>query len=177
MKILTTQLNGAVSTLFEKNTMELEFAVRTLAQAVVNEGTIWIWSSPSLSWLVSEFTDGENALPRARKLEDEVNITSVDRILFLTNATDDSAFLQTIEQYALDCPFVVVAPDAPDTTLMADAWIAIRRNKGVLPREDGSRMCNPYGFLLLALGMYFQASLAETLEDFFFEIEANEEEQ
>ncbi|MGL4819997.1 MAG: DUF2529 family protein, partial [Bacilli bacterium] len=173
---LTTQLIGALQYTEKDCATEIEFATRVLAQGIVNDGTLWVWSSSALLGIVPEVLDGENALPNTALLTDTSQISSVDRVLLITHSTSDEDFLHILTALPNNSSVAIISGDEL-VGHSADACIVLTRNKGMLPLEDGERICSPFSILVLYVLLIIKAQLHETLEDFYFEIEATPEDE
>ncbi|MGL4522217.1 MAG: DUF2529 family protein [Bacilli bacterium] len=170
MKILTTQLIGALQHVEKQCTTEIEFATRVLAQGIVNDGTLWIWTSDQLMSIAPEILQGENALPNASLLTDIHAVSSVDRVLLITHSTTDADFTHTLTSLQHHTGVAVISGDDVEEG-SCDACITISRTKGMLPLENGERICSPFSILILYVLLIIKAQLLETLDDFYFEIE------
>lgn len=170
MKMLTTQLSGLLDRIATNNEETIEETARLLAQATVGEGRIVIAAFDEFEVVLTVARAGENAFERAVIYEDQLAISSADRVWILTPSVEDKRAVELAQK--LDdafIPFAVVAPEKEDNqTLYNEAmtFISTGLMKGLLPGENGERIVKPHSLSALFIYEAVKMSYDEMLVDY-----------
>ncbi|MDN7241807.1 DUF2529 family protein [Planococcus sp. N028] len=161
MKILTTQLTGLFQRISQQEEA-IEDTARLLAQAAVGEGTIFLAAFGEMKAVVSAAIDGAEPLPRVAEWHPESIITSADRIWILAKKDEGDELAGRLADAHM--PVAMLTAETKETD-MADAFISLKMDKGLLPTEGGGRMLVPHAmgalYVYHAVKMVIDEMLAE----------------
>ncbi|MFB6466258.1 DUF2529 domain-containing protein [Cytobacillus sp. Hz8] len=175
LKMFTTQLQGLLNRIQDREGMAMEDGARLLAQAAVGEGKIYMIGIQEMKAVETEALHGAEPLKGLYPFEGAEQIdhfTDADRVLLISRFSHDQEAL-TIAKALADrgVPFVSIATEADsnDESIanLADVHIDLKLTKGLLPREDGQR----FGFPSSMAALYVYFGLKFTLEEILEEYE------
>jgi DNA-binding MurR/RpiR family transcriptional regulator len=162
-KIFTTQLIGKLQKINEQE-IDIEDGARLLAQALVGDGSIYIYAEDELAAVFNEAKYGQEPLSRVEQLTEEnvSSLSTADRVLMISRSAQDEKLLgiaRTLRQNQV--PFVALSSknakeDNPIEDL-AHAYIDLNLEKGLVPDDFGGRKGYPH--LILALFVYHHMKL------------------
>ncbi|WP_100374207.1 DUF2529 domain-containing protein [Bacillus sp. FJAT-45037] len=156
--IFTTQLIGRIKAIREKEE-EFEDAARLLAQAIVGDGTVYVYGTRELHGIVSEVTYGTDRHEAILPLrQDEMSsLTPADRVLLFSPFTNDDEACRLATKFHMQgVPFLSVSnlSDEQDASYsLADIHVDLESNIGLVPDELGNR--NGYPTSIVGLYTYF----------------------
>lgn len=162
-KILTTQLIGKLQKINEQE-LDIEDGARLLAQALVGDGSIYVYAEDEFAGVYYEAKYGQEPLSRIEQLtEDNISaLSTADRVLMISRSTQNEKFLEiakTLRQNQV--PFVALssknAKEENPIEDLAHAYIDLNLEKGLVPDEFGGRKGYPH--LILALFVYHHMKL------------------
>lgn len=152
--MLTTQLTGLFQRI-AKQEEAIEDIARVLAQAAVGEGTIFIAAFGEMKAVTATALHGAEPLPSAQEWHPESIITSADRVFILAkNSEGDELAGRLADAYI---PFAMLSAETKENDL-ADAFISLKIDKGLLPDDEGGRTVVPHA--LAALYVYHAVKMA-----------------
>jgi len=171
LKMFTTQLIGRLKMIEEKEVYNLEDAARLLAQALVGEGNIFIYTEPQMEGILAEALNGPQPLEKVEKLNDANlgSLTSADRvILFLQNLNSNAGLKLAETLYHKGIPFAACGSLGRKDENRMEEWayvtINLHTDQGLVPTDTGRA-----GFVhqLAALYVYhgIKLFLDEMMED------------
>lgn len=143
LKMFTTQLVGRLKKIESDQEFNIEDAARLLAQALVGEGSIYIYAENEMEGILAEATMGQEPWDRVEKLTDSsiAELTDADRVLMFSRSIHDEKTLEVakaLEEKGI--PFVAVAsaPIKEENPLedLAFVFINLYMDKGLVPTED-----------------------------------------
>ncbi|MFZ3589092.1 DUF2529 domain-containing protein [Bacillus sp. DJP31] len=174
LKMFTTQLQGVFKKIEEKETMNIEEGARLLSQALIGEGTVYIYGFDELKAVELTATMGPETLNGARSLNvenDLADVTSLDRVLLVTRYSTDPEAIQLaktllekgIPTVAVSC---VVNQEQECLHHIVDVHIDSQLSIGLLPDEVGGRFGLPTAVIALYTyyGLYF--TIQEILDEY-----------
>lgn len=171
LKIFSTQLNGLMKKIMEKEEFNLEDAARLLTQAAIGDGTIYIHGFDEMDGVTKEALNGMEPLVKAAAYNPGVTLTPEDRFLLFSRYSNNPEAVQLAKKLKLeDIPFVAVSTfvpsDGDSLVALADIHIDLQVERGLIPTDDGNR--TGYPTLLLALFVYFgiKFTMEEILREF-----------
>jgi len=176
LKIFTTQLIGRLKKIEDSAEFSLEDAARLLAQALVGEGHIYLYGDKEMKGVYHEASQGQEPLAKLKELTPESvhELHPADRVIVFTRYANDEEALKIGHALAeKDIPFVAVSSHAlqpnpaadKDLSTIADVFIPLHVEKGLVPTETGGRTGYPH--LICALYVYHNIKLLidEILEE------------
>ncbi|PSL40609.1 uncharacterized protein DUF2529 [Planomicrobium soli] len=140
MKMLTTQLTGLFQRIAQQEEA-IEDTARLLAQAAVGEGTIFLAAFGEMKAVASAATHGTEQLPRVLEWQPDSILTSVDRVWILAKKDEGDELADRLADAHM--PVAMLVAETKETDL-ADAFISLKLDKGLLPAEDGGRTLVPH---------------------------------
>lgn len=174
MKIFTTQLQGLLAQ-NEPDEDTLEDAARIICQAIISDGTLYIWSEGDLAGLTHQAVSANDAIKDCRELtnNDLAKLNPLDTLI-LAAADRQSPAGENLVQAAnhAGTRLIGISSDAPldesagaPWTDKVDVLLSNGVKQGLVPQDDGSRIGTPH--LLAALYLYYPLYFAvnEILED------------
>lgn len=170
MKMLTTQVNGLLQRIANKEEESIEETARLLAQATIGEGRIILAGIGEMDSIRSVALHGAEPLIGAVAYESGMTINSEDRVWILSRTANDSHALELARHLAeLRIPFGAVAADKVDDDNeladLATTYIATGITRGLLPGENGERIVQPHGiaalFIYQAVKMIFDEMMTD----------------
>jgi len=171
--MFTTQLVGRLKKIESDEQYSIEDGARLLAQALVGEGSIYIYAKNEMEGIYSEIFDSVEPLNRAKRLTEELipTLSSADRVLLFTRDVLDDDILKVAKSLReTDIPFVAVGscPAKQENPLddLAHVFINLYMDRGLVPTETGGRAGFPH--LIGALYVYHNIKiiLDDMVEDF-----------
>jgi Domain of unknown function (DUF2529) len=176
MKIFTTQLSGHMNRILEQEEVNIEDSARLLTQALIGEGTIYIYGYKELSGVILEALSSSEPLPRAESLFDEngqmKEISQEDRVLLFTyRSTDEEAIsiAKTLSVQGIQTVGVSALIKNADSGLetITDLHIDAKLRQPLIPDDSGER----YGFPALMTSLYVYYGLSFTIKEILNEYE------
>ncbi|TWT03509.1 DUF2529 family protein [Planomicrobium sp. CPCC 101079] len=140
MKMLTTQLTGLFQRISQQEEA-IEDTARLLAQAAVGEGTIFLAAFGEMKAVVAAAINGAEPLPRIAEWQPDSIVTSADRIWILAKKDEGDELAGRLADAHM--PLAMLAAETKETD-MADAFISLKMDKGLLPADDGGRTLVPH---------------------------------
>ena len=171
-KIFTTQLIGRLQKI-DKQELDIEDGARLLAQALVGEGSIYIYGEDELEGVFLQAKYGQDPLPRVEKLTDDVlpSLSTADRVLIVTkNAQSEKVLELGKTLHEKQVSFMVLgvkdAKEVSPIENLAHAFVDLHLDKGLVPTMTGERKGFPY--LLAALYVYhhMKSIIDDMIEDY-----------
>lgn len=171
-KIFTTQLIGRLQKIREQE-LDLEEAGRVLAQALVGEGSIYIYGEGELRSVYLEATCGQEPLQRVQPFTNESLeiLSTADRVLIFSRKADDKHVIELAKQLrAIQVPFVVAssisAKEENPLANLADVFLNLYIDTGLVPNEKGGRSMYPHALAALYVYHILKEEIDEMLEDY-----------
>lgn len=170
LKIFTTQLAGLFQSIAKEEEL-LEDAARLLSQALIGEGTLFIYGDDEMATVVAEALYGQDRLDQTASLiinDSMAELDAVDRVLLVARKASDERVLHYAQKiYDQHIPFVCIVAEEDATALgtFADIVIDLGVRNGLVPTDTGERIGYPAS--ITALYCYFALSLLmrEMLEE------------
>lgn len=175
MKIFTTQLTGYLNRILDKEEEAIEDSARLLAQALIGEGTIYIYGYQELHGVALEAMLSSEPLKRAESLFDDNGVmkklTPADRVLLFTyRSTDEEVISIANDLAAQDIQSVGVSAlikDASGLDTITDFHVDAKLRQPLIPGDDGVR----YGFPALMTSLYVYYAISFTIKEILTEYE------
>ncbi|USK59691.1 DUF2529 domain-containing protein [Peribacillus asahii] len=173
LKIFSTQINGLFKKMIDHEEFNIEDAARLLAQAVIGEGSIYIYGFEEMDGITKEALNGVEPLPAAKVyyLDEPLTLGSEDRFLLFSRFSNDPEAIRLSQRLQqADIPFVavstVVEAEGDSLATLADVHIDLRVQRGLIPDELGNRV--GYPTLLIALFAYYgiKFTIEEILQEY-----------
>lgn len=161
MKMLTTQLTGLFQRIAQQEEA-IEDTARLLAQAAVGEGTIFLAAFGEMKAVAAAAIDGPEPLPRIEEWHPDSIITSADRIWILAKKDEGDELAGRLADAHM--PVAMLAAETKETDL-ADAFISLKMDKGLLPTDDGGRTLVPHAMGALYVYHAVKLTIDEMLAD------------
>lgn len=162
LKMFTTQLIGRVKKIEELEQDSIEDGARLLAQALVGDGNIFIYTEREMTGVYDEMVYA-HPLPRVNALtEDQIeSLHEADRVILFSRRADDENLLQLARVLRKKhIPFIAVSStENPDHELddLAHVFIRLHSEKGLIPKGDGER--TGFSHTICALYVYHNIKL------------------
>ena len=170
-KMFTTQLNGLLKRIGEKEEFSIEDAGRLLSQSFLGEGTIYMKGFGEMAALEAEAMHGAEILPGLKSWTESALLTEADRVLIATRFSTDAEALELAGiLQANSVPFVAIASkkETPGIEEKADVFIDLHLTKGLLPDDEGRRT----GFPSSIAGLYVYFLLKMIMDEIVAEYES-----
>ncbi|WP_170008385.1 DUF2529 family protein [Bacillus fonticola] len=167
LKMYTTQLAGLLQRV-SKQEETLEEGARLLAQAAAGEGTMYVKPFGNMSSLSVDHLPGQH--PAIVPLRDDTQLSATDRIVLLTDDHNDPTFYTLCQTLATDfLPYFVVSIGELSNiaTEKASVHLTVPMQKGLIPKEDGSRV----GYPVEIVGRFVIEAVSLLLEELLEDIE------
>lgn len=171
-KIFTTQLIGRLQKISEQE-LDIEDAARLLAQALVGEGSIYIFGENELKSVFLEAKYGQEPLQRVQEWTNDTfgQLSTADRVLiFSRNMADEQVGTLAKKLHSLQVPFVVVGSisvkDKNPIENLADVCINLHIDSGLVPSERGGRTMYPHAVAALYVYHLLKSRIDEMMEDY-----------
>ncbi|WP_368503071.1 DUF2529 domain-containing protein [Alkalihalophilus sp. As8PL] len=168
--IFTTQLMGRIKAVREKEE-EFEDAARLMAQALVGDGTVYVYGTRELRGITSEVeygTDRDESI-KALTQENLNELTTADRVMLFSPFTnDDEACRLATKLHVQGVPFAAISNfyDEQDAAYsLADVHIDFESDIGLVPDEEGKRS----GYPTSIIGLYTYFCLLLTIKEIMSE--------
>ncbi|MCM3476820.1 DUF2529 family protein [Caldibacillus thermoamylovorans] len=173
-KIFTTQLIGRLQKISEQE-LDIEDAARLLAQALVGEGSIYIFGENDLRSVFLEAKYGQEPLQRVQEWTGDTfeQLSTADRVLiFSRNIANEQVVVLAKKLRSLQVPFVVVGSisvnDVNPVENLADVCINLHIDTGLVPDERGGRTMYPHAIAALYVYHSLKFRIDEIMEDYAF---------
>jgi hypothetical protein len=171
IKIFTTQLIGRFQAIREDNEIVFEEAGRSLAQAAIGEGKIFVAGVGEMNGICEAILQGNDRLEGMARLnlEQAGELTSLDRVvIFAPFSNDDRALSIADELVETDAEVIAISSAVNEgKTLVqaADYHIDFKVSSPIVPMESGEKIAAPLS--LAALYAYYGLYLVvkEILEE------------
>ncbi|MBO1511981.1 DUF2529 family protein [Metabacillus bambusae] len=176
MKIFTTQLTGHFNRILDQEEINIEDSARLLAQALIGEGTLYIYGVKELHGIVLEALMSSEPFNRAEALLDQdgqvKKLSSEDRVLLFTyRSTDEEAIsiAKTLSNQGVQTVGVSALVKNADLGLesITDLHIDAKLRQPLIPGDDGER----YGFPALMTSLYVYYAISFTIKEMLNEYE------
>jgi uncharacterized phosphosugar-binding protein len=176
MKIFTTQLTGHLNRILDQEEMNIEESARLLAQALIGEGTLYIYGYKELHGVVLEALTSTEPIARAEALLDEFgqikNLSTEDRVLlFSYRSTDEEviSIAKNLSNQGIQTVGVSALIKNEDSGLetITDLHVDAKLRQPLIPGDDGER----YGFPALMTSLYVYYALSFTIREILTEYE------
>lgn len=161
LKIFSTQISGYFKKIAEQEEMNIEDSARLLAQALIGNGSIYMYGTKEMEGVALEALYGEEPLKGTKPLLKEggelAAITSVDRVLLISRFSTDAEVVELAKRLQTEGHFIVgisaIKEGIHSLEQFTDVHIDTKLTKGLVPDEDGGR----FGFpsLIVALLAYY----------------------
>jgi len=171
-KIFLTQLTGVLKRIQDEEEYHFEDSSRLLAQALVGEGSIYIWGDGELEAVSYEAIKGKDSLKNVKTLKvDQLDLlTDSDRVLlFSRNSTDENVIHVGHLLRERNIPFVAVASKSKEQEgidAIADLFIDLKIKNGLVPTDTGERVGYPYLLVSLFVYHHLQFLVKEILDEY-----------
>lgn len=174
MKIFTTQLTGHFNRILDQEEFSIEDSARLLAQALMGEGTLYIYGHNELHSIAMEAKNSSEPLLRTEALLDEngkmKELSQADRVLLFSYRSTDSEAISFGKQLAeMGIPTVgvsaIVKGEATGLEAITDFHIDTKLRQPLIPGDDGQR----YGYPALMTALYVYYSLKFTINEILSE--------
>lgn len=173
-KIFTTQLIGLLNQTLDEDI--LEDAARLLSQALVGDGSVYIYGKDEMVAVSAEALYGKEKLQNVKPLMEKgkiVELDPADRVLLISRNAYDEEMMQLIEQVSAKGILIVGMSAVQDDskkqwTDWTDVHLHLKVENSLVPTDDGERIGYPAS--LMALYTYFCLHLLIT--DFLSEYES-----
>ncbi|MBM7662434.1 hypothetical protein JOC85_003241 [Bacillus mesophilus] len=173
LKIFSTQLQGIFKKIEEKEDLQLEEGARLLSQALVGDGSIYLYGIDELQAVELTAMNGpEKVAGFLPYIENGITATiqPFDRVLIFSPYSNDPKALETVKALRdQNIPTVVVSSivDKEDAELqnIADVHINTYLTKGLIPDDDGNR----YGLPTTMVALYAYYGLMFTIKEILAE--------
>lgn len=96
--MLATQLTGTFQRINDKESYHIEDAARSLAQAIIGEGHVYVWGTGEMKALIHEVEEGPETLPKQHPYHEEVTLSSIDRVIIASRFADDEEALALVKK-------------------------------------------------------------------------------
>ncbi|MGP7817019.1 DUF2529 domain-containing protein [Niallia sp. 01092] len=167
LKMFSTQLSGLFKRIQDKEE-SIEDSARLLAQAIVGDGTIYLFATNEMSGVISEATKSAEPLQHAKAWKDQdlADISQSDRFLLLSRTSADPEVLDFAKQlHRRHISFVsistILSEEEEGIQNIADVHIDLTLKKALLPDEDGNR----YGYPALMCALYAYYGIKFTIDE------------
>lgn len=176
MKIFTTQLTGHLNRIIDQEEMSIEDSARLLSQALIGEGTIYIYGYQELHGVVLEALTSTEPLNRAESLLDSngqvKKLSSEDRVLLFTyRSTDEEAIsiAKSLSSQGVQIVGVSALIKNVDFGLesITDLHVDAKLRQPLIPGDDGER----YGYPALITALYVYYAISFIIKEILNEYE------
>lgn len=171
LKILSTQLAGVFQRISAQEEQQFEDAARLLAQAVISNGTIFIYGIGEMEAVVAEALHGAERLLNVKQL-DMNKVTTADRVLIVSRFCTDEKAIRIAQQLREQNIWTigmssVIAEAKASLVDYVDVHIDLCLKKPLVPAEDGTRV----GFPSAVAALFAYHSLALMTQEIVAEYE------
>lgn len=170
--MFSTQLSGLFSKVNNQEGLSIEEGARLLAQAVIGEGYIYIHGTEEMIAVCAEATKGEEPLKNSKPLSfrETGKLSKADRVLLISRFSTDSKTIQVAKQLQKEqIPFVAISGAlnaVDDLASIADVHINTNVIKGLLPSDEGKRICFPSSIAALFIYHALKFTIDEILAEY-----------
>ncbi|WP_100401471.1 DUF2529 family protein [Bacillus sp. FJAT-42315] len=170
LKMFSTQLNGLLQRIADKEAEQIEDGARLLAQAAIGDGTIFIKGFNEMKAVEAEAVFGAEPLVHATPLSSIDEVTETDRLLLVSRFADDEEVLMIAKEFQKkNIPFIAIAgarsTENESLENSADIFIDTKLLKGLLPNEQGERTAFPSSIAALYIFFLLKLTIDEILLD------------
>jgi hypothetical protein len=180
MKIFTTQLTGHFNRILDQEEMNIEDSARLLAQALIGEGSIYIYGFNELHGVVLEALSSSEPLMRTMPLLDSdgqvKKLSPWDRVLLFTyRSTDEEAIsiAKSLSEQGIQTVGISALMKNTDEGLEAitDLHVDAKLRQPLIPDDNGER----YGYPALMTSLYVYYAISFTIKEIMNEYEDEDE--
>ncbi|QTD43508.1 DUF2529 family protein [Sporosarcina sp. Te-1] len=163
VKILTTQVGGLLQRIGTAGEEPIEETARLLAQAAIGEGRVIFAVFDEMEAVLLSAQFGAEPFQGAIRYEDNMDISSADRVWILARSAQDDRALALARHLAEQfIPFAATAGEKAgeqnELSDLAYTYIPTGLTKGLLPGPTGERIVQPHA--LAALFIYEAVKMA-----------------
>ncbi|WP_338754831.1 DUF2529 family protein [Bacillus sp. FJAT-52991] len=168
--MFSTQLNGLLQRIADKEVDQIEDGARLLAQAAIGDGTIFIKGLNEMKAVEAEAVLGAEPLVHAKPLLSIDHVSEIDRLLLVSRFADDEEALTIAKELQeKNIPFIAIAgatsTENESLENVADIFINTKLLKGLLPNEQGERTAFPSSIAALYIYFLLKLTIDEILLD------------
>ncbi|WP_297991301.1 DUF2529 domain-containing protein [Anoxybacillus sp.] len=147
LKILCTQLAGVFQRISAQEEQQFEDAARLLAQAMISEGTIFIYGIGEMEAVVVEALHGAERFPNVKRFNMD-DVTTADRVLIISRFCTDEEAIRLAKQLREQNIWTIgMSSIVGETTTSlvdhVDVHIDLCLKQPLVPIEDGTRIGFP----------------------------------
>lgn len=139
LKMLATQITGLFRGIHEKEEFQIEDVARSLSQAVVGDGAIYVKGFGEMEAIESEVRSGPEPLPKQYVYEPSVPLSHLDRVIVASRFANDEAalsFIQNVQEQGAEVILIAAATKESNPAKdQADFFIDTKANGPLLPFE------------------------------------------
>ncbi len=171
LKILSTQLVGVFQRISAQEEQQFEDAARLLAQAVIGNGTIFIYGSDEMEAVVAEALHGAERFPNVKRFN-MTEVTTADRVLIVARFCTDEKAIDIAKQLQKQNIWTIGMSSVKAETTASlvdyvDVHIDLCLKHPLVPTEDGTRV----GFPSAIAALFAYHSLALMTQEIVSEYE------
>ncbi|MCX8002748.1 MAG: DUF2529 domain-containing protein [Anoxybacillus mongoliensis] len=171
LKILSTQLAGVFQRISAQEEQQLEDAARLLAQAVIGNGTIFIYGIDEMEAVVAEALHGAERLPNVKRFN-ITEVTTADRVLIVARFCTDEKAIDIAKQLQEQNIWTIGMSSVKAETTASlvdyvDVHIDLCLKQPLVPTENGTRV----GFPSAIAALFAYHSLALMTQEIVAEYE------
>ncbi|MFQ3546344.1 DUF2529 family protein [Halobacillus rhizosphaerae] len=171
LKMLQTQLTGQFQQIAQTEEFHIEDAARSLSQALVGDGHIYVKGFGEMQAIEAEALHGPEPLPKAKVYDDDIELTSIDRVLVAARTAEHQEaceFVRTVKDKGADVIALAALTKDAENPLQqeADFFIDTKITRPLLP-FDMRRV----GFPTVMTMFYAYFVLRLTVEEFMADYE------
>lgn len=171
-KIFTTQLIGRLKKI-EEQEFDIEDASRVLAQALVGEGSIYIYGKGEFRSVYLEAKFGQEPLQKVQEwtLDSHHNLSTADRVLICSrSANNDDCIVLAKQLRKIQVPFVVMSSIGKNESNpfenLADVFINLHIDLGLVPTDSGEKKMYPHAVAALYAYHLLKYKMDEMVEGY-----------
>ncbi|MCD5324036.1 MULTISPECIES: DUF2529 family protein [Pontibacillus] len=137
--MLATQITGLFRGIHEKEEFQIEDVARSLSQAVVGDGRIYVKGFGEMVAIESEVQSGPEPLPKQHVYDPSVSLSHLDRVIVASRFADDEnalSFIKDVQEQGAEA-ILIAAETKEDNPAkeQADFFINTRAKGPLLPFE------------------------------------------
>ncbi|WP_445489272.1 DUF2529 domain-containing protein [Niallia sp. 03133] len=173
LKMFSTQLTGLFKRIQDKEE-SIEDSARLLAQAIVGDGTIYLFATNEMAGVINEAMVSAEPLQNTAvwNLQNLDDVKPNDRFLLISRNSDDPDAYRLAKQLnSRHISFVsistILSADNEGIQNIADVHIDLTLKKGLLPDEFGNR----YGYPALMAALYAYYGIKFTIDEILSEFD------
>ncbi len=172
LKIFSTQISGYFKKIADLEEMNIEDSARLLAQALIGNGSLYMYGTKEMAGVALEAFYGEEPLKGAKPLFENgklAAITSADRVLLISRFSTDTEAVELARRLQTEGHSIVgisaIKEGTPSLEQFTDVHIDTKLMKGLIPDEDGGR----FGFPSLIVSLFAYYGLKFTIDEIMAE--------